>query len=209
MEEVVPEYTSKNEHVRQLFHDRLAMAILFLKPISSKTRILDIGCGDGIFETKIMNLLSTLGLFPKIIAVDINPINTNPSITKNCEFIQCDFCSMKRKWEKFDIIVALDVLEHMDDVDFELALKNIKRFLKPSGQVIVSGPTESVLYKLGRFVTEWHWNSEFNNQDIHYRSIYKIEEALKSIGLRQTRVSNLPMWPFTLFRVSEFVLRKS
>ena len=47
-----------------------------------------------------------------------------------------------------DLVLALDVLEHVNDLDE--TLQNLVRVTVPDGKIIVSGPTENTLYKIGR-----------------------------------------------------------
>jgi SAM-dependent methyltransferase len=54
------------------------------------------------------------------------------------------------KWSaaQFDLIVALDVLEHVKDLESVLA--SLLRLLASGGRLVVSGPTENIFYRIGR-----------------------------------------------------------
>jgi 2-polyprenyl-3-methyl-5-hydroxy-6-metoxy-1,4-benzoquinol methylase len=67
LEDIVPEYYSSNKYIRQIFFERFKIAIFYLKKINAK-RILDAGCGDGLFTSKISNLKG----ISKVIGVDFN-----------------------------------------------------------------------------------------------------------------------------------------
>ena len=89
-----------------------------------------------------------------------------------------------------DTIIALDVLEHVDDL--EQTLHDFGRALAPGGRVVVSGPTESVVYRLGRRLAGFTKHS-------HVRDIYQIEAAFA----RQFRVRRIAVfrYPLPFFRI--------
>ena len=63
------------------------------------------------------------------------------------EFIEGDFFQIEFT-KKFDFIVALDVLEHISLNDLPLYIDQMKKILNPNGYIVVSGPTENILYKI-------------------------------------------------------------
>lgn len=91
----------------------------------------------------------------------------------------------------FDIIFALDSLEHNED--YQDLLGQLLVALKPRGIMVLSGPTENALYRLGRRLAGF---------DGHYHktNIYMIEQSARRI-MDPVRVSALP-FPVPLFRVS-------
>jgi hypothetical protein len=86
----------------------------------------------------------------------------------------------------------LDVLEHIDDPGHCIG-EILKRSHKNT-RIIVSGPTENLLYKAGRYFSGF-------SGDYHLRNVYQIEEELKKAGLRNRAVKEL-LPVFVLFRVS-------
>jgi 2-polyprenyl-3-methyl-5-hydroxy-6-metoxy-1,4-benzoquinol methylase len=91
----------------------------------------------------------------------------------------------------YDWIFAIDSLEHNDDYDG--LLKRLANALSPNGVMIISGPTENWLYRLGRRIAGF---------DGHYHTttIFEIERAAQSVMRRLETVSILPGLP--LFRLS-------
>lgn len=96
----------------------------------------------------------------------------------------------------FDVIFAIDSLEHNDD--FEGLLRQLATKLTPEGVLILSGPTENFLYRLGRAIAGFHGH-------YHHATIFDIERAAaKHFSLRRVaRV--LPL--LTLFRVTAWQRR--
>ncbi|MFX1391948.1 MAG: class I SAM-dependent methyltransferase [Promethearchaeota archaeon] len=136
--------------------------------------ILDIGCGIGIFSLNLgKNLPNT-----KIIGIDLLPLNGNRFIIQlfnkfNVEFrISTHDIQKKTEYpnEYFDLISALDVLEHVRNP--KIALDEIKRILRNDGKLIITVPVESKLLKCLRLlyskiskkkVIEDHWLGEISS----------------------------------------------
>ena len=86
----------------------------------------------------------------------------------------------------FDLILALDVLEHVDDLS--TTLSDLCTMLVPGGMIVISGPTENALYKLGRWIAGAVYSGDY-----HERGIDEIRDTLANY----TEVSTVA----TLFRV--------
>ncbi len=106
--------------------------------IDSNDHILDFGCGPGIFSKR----LATIGGY--VVGVDISKEFINRAVnrctTDNADFIHIS-SSLKdalEKQSKFDVVVLVDVIHHLDDIQITLA--EAFTFLKPGGKVIVYEP---------------------------------------------------------------------
>lgn len=64
---------------------------------------------------------------------------------------------------KVDLIIAMDVLEHVDDLNDILC--NFNDLLSLNGSILVSGPTENLLYKIGRKLA--NYSGEYHTSNIH------------------------------------------
>lgn len=91
----------------------------------------------------------------------------------------------------FDAVFAIDSLEH--NKDFAVLLGRLVDKLAPDGILVLSGPTENALYRLGRRIAGF---------DGHYHetTIFDIETAAGA-RLRRVAVSTLP-FGLPLFRVT-------
>jgi 2-polyprenyl-3-methyl-5-hydroxy-6-metoxy-1,4-benzoquinol methylase len=97
----------------------------------------------------------------------------------------------------YDWIFAIDSLEHNDN--YASLLAALAQGLAPGGVLVLSGPTENWLYKLGRRIAGFGGH-------YHKTTIYHIEDAARAAGLERCGLSViLPGLP--LFRLSAWSLR--
>lgn len=115
---------------------------LSLCEIKPGMRVLDVGSGRGWFS------LAAARLGAEVTALDLSEENLarikkeNPSI----KTVYADACSIP-ELGKFDLAVALEVLEHL--VEPELALRGIRERLNPDGTLLVTVPyKEAISYSL-------------------------------------------------------------
>jgi 2-polyprenyl-3-methyl-5-hydroxy-6-metoxy-1,4-benzoquinol methylase len=95
-------------------------------------------------------------------------------------------------------IFALDSLEHNDDIP--ALVDQLVPLMKRDGVLILSGPTESGLYKLGRRIAGFSGH-------YHHSNIYDIEATVLNLcTLLQTR--RVPLFP-TFFRVTAWRPKKA
>jgi SAM-dependent methyltransferase len=92
----------------------------------------------------------------------------------------------------FDLINALDVLEHVSDLP--RTLSDLLKLLKPGGRLVVSGPTENILYQMGRRLAGPEYSGEY-----HERGIGEIKRELGRLA-RLRQIATL-YWPIPLFEV--------
>jgi 2-polyprenyl-6-hydroxyphenyl methylase/3-demethylubiquinone-9 3-methyltransferase len=93
-----------------------------------------------------------------------------------------------------DLILALDVLEHVDDLP--TVLQHMARLLKPQGLLLVSGPTENGMYRLGRSIGQRFAGSEFSGH-YHHRNIYDVQRELEKVFT--VKIVRRLVYPLTFF----------
>lgn len=119
------------------------------KYLGNKDRLIDIGCGVGTLDF----YLARKG--KKVFGIDISK-NAIKHASETAELLNLkdglkfqvvDFPSQKIK-DKFELVIATEVLEHMEDD--KKALTTINNLLEEGGLLIVSCPSQNApLYKLG------------------------------------------------------------
>jgi ubiquinone/menaquinone biosynthesis C-methylase UbiE len=101
--------------------------------ISGNEHILDIACGTGELEKRLLNVHSDL----KIIGVDISEKMLDMARLKlpNLEFVKASAIAMPFPDHKFDMVVTVSAFHYFDQpLD---TLEEIRRILKPQGKVII------------------------------------------------------------------------
>jgi len=123
------------------FVGRHNLVLTFLEDIYKERKdltILDIGCGTGAMSEK-------LARFGKVVSADFSPLalefSRRRKLTRLCT---ADAMRLPFQDESFDVIVALDILEHLPDD--EAALREFQRVLKPNGRVVASVPAYQSLW---------------------------------------------------------------
>lgn len=148
-----------------------------LKPNS---KFLDLGCGEGrhCFGAYMSEEIDVFGFDMSLSDVgkakeNFDQFNENTS-TKSCNFGVADAKKLPFKDNTFDFIICSEVLEHI--IDYQSALSEINRILKPDGKLAVSVP---------KFFPEWIcWKLSIDYQNTpggHVR-IFKFKELKKDIA---------------------------
>ena len=148
-EAAIPSYAHKNPAIRWLFRKRLAeiQKMLGFPSQPRGVRVLDFGCGSGFGAS----LLRHSGY--AVAAYDIDPAffywvgNRYPQLLEGIE-LYSSLADIPPA--AFDAIVAADVLEHFDGESLDRHTLVQTRLSGASGKLVVSGPSETPLYKLGR-----------------------------------------------------------
>ncbi len=107
---------------------------------SGGTRLLEIGCGTGEF---IRHIVDTDGLDITGSEVYLKGLVYAKKKLPDVEFIQLDVTQATIDTQ-FDMIVAFDVIEHIDD-DIA-ALANMHQMLAPGGTLVISVPQHQFLW---------------------------------------------------------------
>ena len=169
-EMAVPSYCHANPLVRWLFWTRLDVAV-DLAQLAPGGAVLEFGIGSGV-------LLPSFRRYgqQRVVGVDVelrpaqamaDRLGVQTELVKAADFPAWAGAEQG----KFDTVFALDVLEHVGNDELEQVSRSFAQLLKPGGCLIVSGPTESLAYKVGRFV------AGFENR-YHHRNIFDIEQVL-------------------------------
>jgi len=193
-EQAVPAYVHRNSLARWLFWQRLSACL----GVMAKARggaCLDLGCGSGV----MLPLLATK--FSPVYAVD-------PVLGPARQFIDLweeltgtslkgvrlshDLASAGISPQSLEYVLALDVLEHVEDLDG--ILDEVSDLLSPSGILVLSGPTENRLYRFCKRLAG-------STGHYHLRNIMDVMSGMER--LFTVRILKRLVYPLTFFYVCE------
>lgn len=106
----------------------------------TKLRILEIGCGTGEITSRLSAYGEVLGVDVSNEAIKICQSRGIPNVV----FGDINSLDLSKHESMFDLILALDVLEHIQD-DLE-TMRRVKYMLKPDGYFFVNVPAHKFLW---------------------------------------------------------------
>ncbi len=182
-EAAFPAYSNPNPLINFLFWQRIYHTMQYIEQKGEVTKVLDFGCGSGV----MLPFLAEQAEQVIGIDLDLEPLKKIKQYISFQENISIQETYQEIQENSLDLIIALDVLEHVDNLDKEL--EKLSELLVPDGEIIISGPTENLFYKLGRFLAGPRYSGDY-----HVRNIYDIRRATQ----KKLTVRNLvTLYPFT------------
>lgn len=149
--------------------------ILSFLDIKKNSKVLDVGCGTGTFAIMIAKKAK------KVVGIDASKamINTAKKKSKelgNVEFIEAIAEDLPFDDNSFDIVLSSMTLHHLPSKDKIIALKEMKRVLKPKGQFLLVDFGKSECFK-GKIV-KFLWGYEpYIKDNFDGRSFGFLEKA--------------------------------
>jgi len=185
------------DHMDKLYHDpnwlirfghqKRLKEIIKLLPDGKNLKILDAGCGEGHLLSLIKNKLPGAQLF----GVDVTAIALLSAQKRIPEgnFINNDICRLSFQDNFFEVVICSEVLEHI--YQYQQALSELKRVLKPNGLLIITFPHEW-LFTVLRFI----FGRRPAKTPDHVNHLTP-GEIINSLKLPLIKRAGLPLaWPF-------------
>ena len=171
---------------RAIFRDWLRAALP-----AARARVLDVGCGTGIFVREIADLGDVTG-------IDVSPHAVAFGVRRGLDRL-CVGSAERLPYRSgaFDAVTALDIIEHTDD---QQTVPEIARVLRPGGFALIHVPAFPLL---------WGEHDEVNRHLRRYRR-GPLEAVLGAHGLAVERLSyvNCLLFPAALaVRLAKRVVR--
>jgi SAM-dependent methyltransferase len=149
-----------------------------LSPPGGWHRILDIGCGDGLFFSRLAEFGS--------VVEGIEPSSDLVTDDRGGAIAIRPFDSTFQPAAPYDLIVMLDVLEHLDRP--AEALSHVLSLLSPSGTVVITVPAFRSLW------TSW----DVMNQHVTRYTKSAFTSLAREVGFRVDRCEYFFHWTFPI-----------
>ncbi len=162
------------------FRARRDVILKLMGGLDKKSEILDIGCSVG----SLIEFLSGEG-YSNLYGIDVSENAVSACKKKGLKNVfVMDASRMKFPDKKFDVVIASDIVEHIDDHDSVIG--EFRRVLKPGGRLMVFVPAFKLLWTDGDDVSN------------HHRRYTKktLSDLLEKNGMHAERIS---YWNFSLF----------
>ncbi len=137
------EYKNMYEHEASHFfyritHDAIIKLVKSLNA-TKRTKVLDVGCGTGL-------LVKKLNAFTDAEGVDSHPNAIKFAKRRNIIIKKGSITKLPYTTGAFDVVVCIDVLCHRSIKNDAEAVNELKRILKPGGNLIIRVPAHQFLY---------------------------------------------------------------
>ncbi len=189
-EMAIPSYLHVNPLIPWLMWRRYETVSNLLE--ENKSNVMEFGCGLGLFLNELSahhKNVYAIDLFPQYAQEMVKRLELDITFLNSLDDLQDNF---------LDVIIAADVLEHIDNIDEIISIFRNK--IKQDGKLIVSGPTENIAYQIGRIVAGFG-----DKGDYHHTNIDNLIDDIERNGFKLKQVKRLP-FPFlpTLFKICLF-----
>lgn len=191
-EAAFPAYSHPNPIINWLFWQRLRRTMAYIEEQGPVGNVLDFGCGSGV----LLPFLATRAQYVLAADIDMEPLSRMRGALALPESVHTFDTSTTALStlppHSFDLITALDVLEHVDDLP--ATLDTLLSLLKPGGKLIVSGPTENIFYRIGRTLAGKEYSGHY-----HERGIAEIKREIE----KKSPIEHIATlyWPLPLFEL--------
>ena len=146
-----------------------------------KSRILDIGCGDGSFICKAKEDFACSGI--EISEYLASLARKRPGIN----VVSGNFLNMEFNRGEYDGVTLISLLEHLDDP--LQAMKKCFEFLRPDGVLLLKTVNYSCL---NRKVKKAGWTGFRPPDHVIYFNPSNLELLLKKVGFKKIKISSMP-----------------
>ena len=167
------------------FLARLELARIWAdKFATTGTQGIDVGCGGGEVALALTNEFGF-----HVTGIDLSLESKRECLRKNIPFLHSDASSLNLEDSSQDFLVAMDVLEHLENP--REALMEWRRVLKPNGKLLITVPAH-------KFMWSTH---DVNNHHFRRYSKKEIAKDLADSGFQEIKVRwwNSVFFPFLAF----------
>ena len=166
------------------YQTRLILVKNWGRNIAPKSIGLDIGCGSGAAAQLLQQEFELL-----LTGMDVNKLAIDASRERGIETLQVDVTKLPNSEASQDFVLALDVIEHIEDR--HVLLTEMYRVLKPGGQALITVPAHKWL---------WSHHDELNHHFRRYsKKILKEDLTAAGFSIKSLRWWNSILLPYIYF----------
>lgn len=202
-EMAIPSYLHPNRAMRWMAWRRVEMLAAYLQGVTAARAdgragtIVDFGCGAGVLLEECSKVAD------RVYGVDIVLSAAQLTVTRfnlaNVKLLSPEQASESIGTGQVDIILAGEVLEHLDD-ELDNTLERFRSWLSPGGRLLVSLPTESRLYRLGRRLAGFDGH-------YHHHDAAAIHRAILKAGYQQKAMTKIPLGgPLSIYWIIDYAV---
>lgn len=197
----LPSYLHRNPAMRWMAWRRVEAVAGRLQRVAAgwqpgdSRHIVDFGCGAGVLFEEASRVAD------RVTGIDIVLSAAEMLIAElglsKVTLLSPDEAAARIAPASTDVVIAGEVLEHLEE-DLRPTLDRFRAWLKPDGRLLVSLPTESRLYRLGRRLAGFHGH-------YHHHDAAALDRAITDSGFRRLWLDKLPLGgPLTIYWVAEY-----
>jgi 2-polyprenyl-3-methyl-5-hydroxy-6-metoxy-1,4-benzoquinol methylase len=166
-----------------------------LRQVAGADTVVDFGCGAGVlFEEASRVAARVIGVD---IVLDAARMTVDALGLDHVTLMSPEQAAAEIAPASVDVVLAGEVLEHLEH-DLEATLRRFAAWLSPRGRLLVSLPTESRLYRLGRRLAGFHGH-------YHHHDAAAIHRAILAAGYRERVMEKVPLGgPLSIYWVIEY-----
>jgi 2-polyprenyl-3-methyl-5-hydroxy-6-metoxy-1,4-benzoquinol methylase len=168
--------------------------------------VIDYGAGTGTFLAR----LHALRIFDSLAGVDI--LTKPNTLPESIDWHERDLNNWFEVGKTFDLCVSTEVIEHLENP--RLTVRNMKRLLKPGGQLILTTPNQESIRSYCALIFGGHY-AGFLGQSYpaHITALLRMdlrriaeEEGFYNVGFSYTNSGGLPKLPSVKWQEISFNL---
>ncbi len=157
------------------------------KYCNTEDHVLEIGCGRGFTCFKLADhVKSIVGTDVSTYSLEEAKELIKANTIFNVEFIKCNAFGLSQQFpqESFDVVISIDVIEHLHPKDCFEHFKQVYNLLKIGGKYIIQTPNK---HNGPHDVTREVFPEAKNAKGFHLNemSYYEIQQAMQRIGFKQ------------------------
>ncbi len=186
-----PKYFEAQAHGSTSMHyrDQMRNYRRLIEPYAGK-RVLDIGSGSG----KTVALMSATA---RPIALDFSPLSVRMAQAtiaqqgdpQNAAVVQARGEVLPFSDNTFDMVTALDFVEHINAEEYDTLLREVYRVLKPGGVFCIYTPNKTYFIE---YIYKLLYGRSYHPQHFGLKTVPQLVKPLQAAGYRIDHVSTQP-----------------